>query len=345
MRNRLILAAFILSIFSLSAQDMVKEYNNRALSSIETDPATAIYYGEKSIRENSDIKSKSEYARSLYIEVRAWDVLGDRVKLLSVLELLESFLYNNTINDFESSAYVYIAEKLLELKQYDLLNEFITRKRVVSMLDDKDLAIFNILKIRYDLSQNIPVDREKVDNILSLAISLKIPDLIARAYYLYGDYTYEKDANSSIFYYKKATDHGNSYYCALAYKKLGELYNSENYYREAVIVSQVVGDYNLKENALRDLAGFYKERSNFKDLSFTIESLEYLNLQHSNFITTQYKKLEAFGIEQETLKLELERSENQRSLMVTLIISMSGIILFLTVMLLIQSYRLRGFNI
>ncbi len=328
-----------------STDQMVLEFNRRALDSIENDPSSSLYYADKSIDENLKLNLWDEYILSLYIKSVSYKKIGeDKLSFDTIIQADDYLISNNLI--FENKDfYIFYGKTLLNFKEYEKLQDLLSMAAIISTLDDKSLIEFTILKFKNELVLNKNIDFEQLEQMLTLSKNLEIPELISELYVLYGDLYIDSSDKKSQSYYIKAAEVGNTYYSAMGLFKLGKLLNSINYIKEAYIVSELVGDYGLTYDILIDLSNRYKSISDYKNLSLTLQSINYITEKNSNFLLIQSKKVEKFGYDKEKLALELEKSNSNTSIMFLIIVSMGVAILFLIIMLSIQSYRLRGYNL
>lgn len=342
----LLIILFTLNLINIHSTDLsVIEFNIRAFDSSKNDPSNSIYYADKSIDENLEFKLWDEYVFSLYIKSLSYRILGEDKLSFETINQANDYLVSNNLIFDNRNFYVFYGETLLKFKEYKKLLELLSKEKIISILDNESLIEFNILKFKTELLLNKSIDLEKLDKTLTLSQNLEIPELISKVYVLYGDFYIDSSIQKSQSYYLKAVEVGDTYYSALALFKLGKLLDNINYIREAYITSEFVGDYGLIYEILTDLALRYKRRSDYKNLSLTLESINYITEKNSNFLLIQSKKIEKFGYEKEKLALELEKSNSNQSLMFLIIVSMGVAILFLIIMLSIQSYRLRGYNL
>lgn len=344
MNNKLliILTFLLLHISTITSQEVL-ELNTRAEADIFRDPSSSIYYAENAIDNNIDRQNTEEYIKSLYILMRSYNRLGDLYMVDNLIDRALSFLkskgYNNGVSDF----YIYCCRFLYEAKKIEKLNDILSNESIISILDNRGLIEFNIIKLYLSTIEDI--DSSIIEQSIALCNTNGFIELESELHIFYGDYIVDKDITKARSHYKKVTEITNSNFLVEANIRLGQLSGSIEYLEQALLASEQLDDNQLSLEVLDLLHIEYLERLDYKNLTSTIDKQKYFNDKYNLFLTKQYQKLYNFSYYKEKATLELEESNSLNSLLITFVISLGAALIVLIILLSIQTYRLRGYNL
>lgn len=341
----LFLLIFLLFKFSSIYSQEIAELNTRAEDDIFFNSSTSIYYAENAIDNNIDNLNIEEYIRSLFILAKAYNRLDDFYNVSDKLSLAFKYLEIKGYSYVKSDFYIFSGRFFYKNENYDLLENLLTNEKIISFLDNRGLIEFNILRNYLNIIENKEVDFNIIDNSIALSRTNNFKDLEGELNILYGDSIVKIDKNRAKSYYRKVIEINETASLAKAYLRLGDLDSNIEYLEQSLLVSESLDDNSLTMEILSHLYDGYKLRGEYKNLVTTTEKMKYFNDKKNTFLLKQYKELYNFSYEKDILKLELEESYSQVSLLKLIIISMGVIILFLIIILSIQSYRLRGVNL
>jgi len=340
-----ILLIFLLSLCPLfSIEKEISVFNTRAFNSLDLDPSNALYFADKSIYLNNN-SDKKEYLYSLYIKARALDILNEKFLLIDTVKEGFNIIKEGNIKLDNNLFILFIAETFLKYEMYEELDTLLTIEELVASLDDREVVYFSILRFKLNFELGIEIDLNKFEQILNLSKSLENDEILAMVYNFFGEYYKDIDLQKSLSYFLKSSEFEMSPYGVQSLLALGEITNSTNYLKEAYLVSKFINKDPLEIEVLKSLCQKYKKVGDYKNLSIVQEDLIALQEKYSNFILLQNKKIQRLGFNQEVLLDKLEKSKTKESFLQLILISMAVAIFFFIIVLSVQSYRLRGFNI
>lgn len=341
--NKIIILFFslILSLTCYAETFTIEEYNLRAFDAINLEPASAIYYSSLSMDQNITENLPQEYVNSLYIQSLAYDVLEDRYHSQLALQNSFDYLSSNNIYFTNKEFYIDYGHYLIDINEYEKLLELISDKNLISLLDDRELIKFNILKIELDIILESDSIIESLDQSIAASKSFKFNDLLVSLLFIKADYISGTDVKKANSIYKEIIELNELHYVIKALIQLGNIGNNSSYLEDAYLRSESLNDYLLTKNILESLINIYRDRDNYKKLFICFERLEYINSRHLNFLLDENRKKSDFSYKNFKLGLEIENKNTQLYLFKLIVISLGVIVVFMTIFLSIQSYKLR----
>ncbi|MBN2619153.1 MAG: hypothetical protein JXR64_12640 [Spirochaetales bacterium] len=345
MKNRILLIYLLISVSSFSQNLNYVEYNDIGFSDINLTPSISIFYANKSIYENREFESQFEYLRSLYILALAYDAMSDTYTRDMQVDNAYNLLNKKNFKDISNSFLIYIANNSIERGLFDrylfLKNNTVLKRT----MDEETILIFEVLDIKYRLAYENYFSTDLYIKLESELKNMKMYDSLSQVQYQYGTYLEGKDINKAIDIYTKLSESENIYYRVEALVKLWEITKNIFYLEEAYLKTGLNYNYTQTIDVINKLKIEYQRLGKYQKLSEINEKINYFNLKQSQFVLEQYRNLYDFGFEKQVLQEDLERAVVKNSLQTLIIIFMSVVVLILIIVISIQNYRLRGFNI
>ncbi|MGL1894400.1 MAG: hypothetical protein OCD02_22405 [Spirochaetaceae bacterium] len=333
---------FISSCINIYSNEFsIQEYNIRALEDWQNSPANALFYADLAIDKNLEISLKEDYIDSLYIKSLSYKVLEEDYYVLYNLSLAFNYLKDNGYFYTNSDFYLFYANTMFERKEYLLLEQILTTDIITSKLSDQNRLSFDILNIKLNVELNNNIDFGLIDNILNLAEDFETTAHIAEIYLLKADLLMSSNIELAKRNYLNVIKTDNEKFSALAYLRLGEINKNKSYLERSYLLSEKIGDYEIKLQILNSLIDLYEQTGDFKKLAETYQHLDYIRNRHNIFLITQQKEINNYNYEKTKLSNELKKSNSQITFFELIIRFMGVLLVLLIIFLSIQSYRLR----
>lgn len=318
----------------------------------EDDPSGSIYYADKSLDLNDDYKNRDEFVNSHYIKALAYSSMDEYRKAISSLNVAYKYIQNEKYFYTNSNFYTFYIEVQFIRGQYSELSELLSNKSVVDILDERALLIFNLYKLKRDIIFERDNVTELIKNSISAGQNLEYKDVLGELYILYGDYLFESDLRKSRDFFQRALELGDERITVESLLKLGLIYRewkqysrSLNFLERAYLSAEVLDNYKLTSNVLKELSTGYQIQSDYKNLGIIKERENHINKRRYDFLLQEQAEILDTSYLNEKLSDTVIKNNSRITIMYLIIISLSIIIVFLIVFISIQSYKLRVYKL
>ncbi len=340
-KNFIFLLLIICPFISYAETFTINEYNLRAFDAINLEPASAIYYSKLSMDKNVHRDLPQEYVNSLYIQSLAYNILEDNYNSQLTLQNAYDYLRTNGFYFRNKEFYIDYFHYLIDLEEYNKVLEIISDKNLISLLEDRELIKFNIVKIELDIILESDSIIKSIDQSITASKSFKFDDLLSSLLLIKADYISKTNIKKANSIYKEVIEINETYYVIKALIRLGNSNNNSSYLEDAYLRSESLNDYLLTKKILESLISIYRDRNNYKKLYISYERLEYINSRYLTFLINESKKKSDYSYESFKLNLEIENKNSLLELFKLIVIALGVIIIVMTILLSIQSYKLR----